>query len=309
MDLKLYFTYKEFEQNYQSDILDYGYFKDIDAFFSLLRTKYIEKYLVKDFQGYCFSPIKKEKLKTFTFILNEILHENIHLQNLLLKNDNNLLNESVICDFYINIIELFDNDKLNHNIGTNNEFIELYKDLVELLEVVKVYYGEGDIGEGDIGEDFDEKVNLIIGVKGDLDCIINEMIKIVGFIDAYNQCIINESVNKKIDKPEVIEKKYPEIFLGNDNTNYDFFIKFLELNKSDDLFNSVSFIVKKMKLDNMIIQDVSYKSILFCLRKIKFIPNDYSRFVDNSSFNSKALSGKARIKLYDSIKEKFLSSE
>lgn len=97
---------------------------------------------------------------------------------------------------------------------------------------------------------------------------------------------------------------YPNVFIGTDNYRYQFFLKFLSNNSSDDLFNSVSFLVKKMKEDNMIIRDVSYKSIEEFLDKERLIPEEYMRFIENRSFNNKPNS-KVRMTLYDSLEEEF----
>lgn len=95
---------------------------------------------------------------------------------------------------------------------------------------------------------------------------------------------------------------YSDIFKGNDSLN--FFNIFLKRREEDDLFNSVSFLVKKMKEDGMIMRDVSYKSMVEFLEKADLIPMEYMKFNDNHSYNNKADS-KIRKSLYTSLKEEF----
>ncbi|MEK6452356.1 MULTISPECIES: hypothetical protein [unclassified Myroides] len=101
------------------------------------------------------------------------------------------------------------------------------------------------------------------------------------------------------------ENPYREIFIGTDNVNYCFFKEFINRSKSEELYNSVSFLVREMKKNELIIKSVSYKGIIDFLDKESLIPEDYTRFTDNSSFNSNADSNARKI-MYDSLREKLL---
>ncbi|MDM1530946.1 hypothetical protein [Myroides odoratimimus] len=101
---------------------------------------------------------------------------------------------------------------------------------------------------------------------------------------------------------------YYDIFKGNVDDSYNLFNTFLKENNKDDLYNSVSFLVIKMKGNDLIRRDVSYKSIVNFLGAEGLIPVEYHKFNDNASFNNRAQT-KGRKILYDNLRIKFLSSE